>query len=173
MIISQKDKPDFRLKLIDETDLENLRVWKNKNKEYFFHQSVITKAQQITWYKDVYLTDKTNYMFVVEEKIGNGFMSVGCCGYRLKNDVVDVYNIMRGRKTGSEHQMSTAFMMMNAYIAKVLNYKITCVVLRQNPARSWYEKLGFEAVLNNDEYVTYELNKNKIPDFELEVQKND
>ena len=51
-------------------------------------------------------------------------MSVGCCGYRLKNDVVDVYNIMRGRKTGSEHQMSTAFMMMNAYIANAEDHEI-------------------------------------------------
>lgn len=170
MIIQDKKDDKYRLKKIDQYDIEDLRLWKNANKQYFFLKSDITPDQQVHWFEHIYAPDTENLMFVVQEYTQDGFVNVGCMGYRKKDYGWDVYNIMRGCKLHSKYKMSTAFMMMNAYIAQTHKGDICCKVLPDNPARKWYESIGFEVHHTEEEFVFYKLNKAKIPQFELEVK---
>jgi hypothetical protein len=160
------------LKEIDKNDIEDLRVWKNINKQYFFLKHDITPSQQLHWFESMYSDDPDNKMFVVQEFLGDTYVNVGCMGFRKKDYGWDVYNIMRGRKLNSDHKMSTAFMMMNAYISENFVGDICCKVLPGNPARKWYESLGFEIQSTAEEFVFYKLNKSKTPKFELEVNND-
>lgn len=171
--IFEKNNKKYRLKEIDKNDIEDLRVWKNENKESFFLKEDITPKQQLSWFKNIYSPDNENEMFMVQEFVGGVFINVGCMGFRKKNDDFDVYNIMRGRKLNSYYKMSTAFMMMNSYISKNFKGDICCKVLPENPAREWYELLGFEIEHEKAKFVLYKLNKSKIPNFELEVKNHD
>ena len=129
----------FSLKEIDLDDIEYLREWKNKHRNSFFHKEVITSEQQSKWF-DSYSIDPENNMFVV--MLAN--KAVGCMGYRMKDDIIDVYNIMRGVDTNDENfKMSDAFKLMLNYIHYKYHKKITCVVLNDNPAFQWYIKTDF------------------------------
>ena len=149
---------NFRLKLIEVDDIEELRLWKNKHKESFFLKKDITPEEQIKWF-EFYERDKENFMFVVQEGVDNYYIIVGCMGYRVKDNIVDVYNIMRGKRNkDSCNSMATAFTTMNVYISCKYKYDITCKVLNNNPARHWYEKLNFETTNQLSEYSEYKLN---------------
>lgn len=170
MIIFDKSDDLFRLKAIDIYDIEDLRLWKNANKKYFFLKTDIKPDQQVHWFEHFYTPDDDNHMFVVQEYTQSGFVNVGCMGFRKKEYGLDVYNIMRGVKLKSNYKMSTAFMMMNQYIADNYSGDICCKVLPENPARKWYESLGFEEQYKEEEFVFYRLNKSKLPQFDLEVK---
>lgn len=170
MIIFDKSDELYRLKEIDINDIEDLRLWKNANKEFFFLKTDITPEQQVHWFEHFYKQDNNNHMFVVQEYTQNGYVNIGCMGFRKKEYGQDVYNIMRGVKLKSNYKMSTAFMMMNKYISDNFEGDICCKVLLHNPARMWYESLGFEEQYKEKEFVFYRLDKSKITDFDLEVK---
>jgi len=162
MILYLENDSNFRLKLIDKNDIENLRVWKNKNKESFFLKEDITREQQINWFLK-YEKNKENFMFVVQEKTNDKYIDIGCMGYRIIKDKIDVYNIMRGYKVrNSTYTMATAFNMMNNYLFDTYKLDITCKVLISNKARNWYELLGFENKFTQDDYILYKLDINKL-----------
>lgn len=148
----------LRLKLIHECDIEDLRVWKNKSKQYFFLKQDISPKQQRKWFES-YQLNKENFMFVVQEFYDGSFINIGSMGYRDINGEIDVYNIMRGRKVhNSKNTMANAFTLMNNYIFDTCKLDITCKVLKENPANSWYEKVGFEKVKEVKDYWKYKLN---------------
>lgn len=161
------DNPNYRLKEIDSSDLEDLRTWKNANKQYFFHKEDITAEQQENWFFSYVERGTDDLMFVVQEQETNGaFINTGCMGYRKRDAIVDVYNIMRGRRVDSDNgvKMKDAFMLMNAYVNDTCNEDITCVVLSDNPTRTWYEACEFELQESSEEgHVLYKLNKTKAP----------
>ncbi|MEM5507014.1 hypothetical protein WNY81_19425 [Shewanella frigidimarina] len=149
MIIAD-EREIFYLQDVRVADLENLRLWKNKHRNSFFHKEIISPKQQADWF-DSYQSDSENKMFVV---MLDG-EAIGCMGYRIKEGIIDVYNIMRGVETNNEKfKMSDAFKLMLNFIKHKYKKKITCVVLNENPAFNWYVKNEFVV---KKEYETYSL----------------
>ena len=169
MILHHKNNPNFRLKLIEKSDIEDLREWKNENRQYFFYKEIITEEQQANWFEK-HKTNKQDFMFVVQENNATEFINIGCMGYRLENDNIDIYNIMRGRLVeNSKNSMADAFNMMNVYISDTYKLPVTCLVLNENPARKWYEKNSLELIKQNDDHVVYKLNACTLP--KIDIQK--
>ena len=50
LILTLTDHNDLRLRSIDDNDIEDLRNWKNKNKDSFFLNKEITEEQQQKWF---------------------------------------------------------------------------------------------------------------------------
>lgn len=69
------DYEDIRLIPIGKDDIENIRLLRNANKEYFFYAEEITVQEQIKWF-DKYLNNENDYMFKVV-KISNIYDIVG------------------------------------------------------------------------------------------------
>ncbi|MBL0274393.1 MAG: hypothetical protein IPQ06_15310, partial [Chitinophagaceae bacterium] len=71
---------DMRLRTIEKKDIENLRTWKNENKTSFFLNQDITPEQQEKWY-GMFITREHDYMFIVEQHVGNEWKEIGCMGF--------------------------------------------------------------------------------------------
>ena len=147
----------YHLRAINSTDIESLRLWKNANKEYFFHAEDIAADQQLAWYER-FIQRSNDHMFVVEELVGSNRRKIGCMGYRVKGSVVDVYNIMRGQPSlDNKFTMGQAFLLMTAYAAEREQMSVTCVVLKSNPALNWYAKNGFKVMSDQGDSLLLQL----------------
>jgi ribosomal protein S18 acetylase RimI-like enzyme len=132
-----------RLRLVAEGDAELMRLWKNENKQFFFHKQEITVEQQKAWFH-AYLSRPDDHNYAVEERVGSTYETVGLLACRLLEDTVDVYNVMRGRRTEPPAvSMGEALHVFCAEIARHYSVPITCKVLKNNPAIGWYLRNGF------------------------------
>jgi hypothetical protein len=166
VILSLADHEDLRLRAIGSEDIENLRVWKNKNKGSFFLNRDILPEEQEKWFAAFSKRDE-DFMFVVEQKVGDDWQRIGCLGFRKLADegCVDAYNIMRAVKIEpSSFTMSDAFRAMLAFAAlKYDDLPIRCKVLCGNPAVEWYKKNDFSIVTSvGNEYYLMELAKDSL-----------
>lgn len=127
------------LRAANENDLENLRQWKNEQREFFFHKDIITPEQQRAWFAK-FQARNHDYMFIVDLNS----KAIGCMGIRLLDDAWDIYNVILGltdyRKKG---YMGKAFQTMLTYAQSVSNCPFTLQVLKANPAVAWYKKNSF------------------------------
>jgi hypothetical protein len=160
--ILPKGHHDLRLRSINSNDLENLRQWKNENKQSFFMNQDITAEQQQKWYSN-FSERPDDHMFIVEQLDSENWVPIGCMGYRKLDDerCVDCYNIIRAvRLQPASFTMTDAFGTMLSYTAK--NYPglpIQVKVLSGNPAVSWYERNGFSKLYEKENYFLMELDK--------------
>ena len=143
------------LKPINLKDIELLRKWKNENRMYFFNKNIISSGEQVKWFED-FLKRENDYMFIIEF---DG-LNVGCIGFRLIDDVIDIYNVIIGDKRFlSKDIMRSAFALMYNFIINKYKNDITVKVLINNPARKWYEKNNFFIVYEKEDYVFMKLNR--------------
>jgi RimJ/RimL family protein N-acetyltransferase len=172
--IDSSHDPGFRLRAIDGDDLENLRLWKNANKNSFFLRRDIEPAEQEKWFEGFSSRDD-DHMFIVEQAVGGNWEPIGCMGFRLLEDegCVDAYNIIRSRKLEpASFTMADCFRTMLKYAAsKYPAPPIRCKVLRENPAVAWYEKNGFSIVVSPPEYHLMELDKKTLDSVLIEVNE--
>ena len=159
------DSPVFThqlIRLVNEKDLEYLRVWKNKYRKYFFFQKKITPQDQLKWYEG-YLNRNNDYMFAVLAPDGR---IIGCMGVRLNEEEQywDIYNVMRGSVS---HQglglMSEGLHKMINFALHKQNISIQLVVLKGNPAMQWYIKNGFIKINEDGLGVVMYYDTKKIP----------
>jgi hypothetical protein len=174
VFILNRGNAEFHLRSIDRDDLEDLRLWKNANKNSFFLKRDIDSAEQEKWFEGFSGRDD-DHMFIVEQAIGDDWESIGCMGFRLLEDegCVDAYNIIRSRKIEpASFTMADCFRTMLKYAAsKYPERPIRCKVLRQNPAVAWYEKNGFSIVRSPPEYHVMELDKKRLDSVLIEVNE--
>jgi hypothetical protein len=131
-----------RLRAIEARDLEDLRTWKNRNRERFFFKGILDPAQQARWYAG-FRSRADDYMFMVEAPRAPASQPFGCMGFRLVEAVVDVYNVIRGEDLrGADARMSDGLALMCSY-ALTFGRDITLKVLRDNPDVGWYERCFF------------------------------
>jgi hypothetical protein len=172
-IVKNTDHPDMRLRMIDIGDIEDLREWKNANKNSFFLRQDITPEQQGSWYAS-FRERADDFMFVVEQLSGVTWNKIGCMGFRYLADerCVDGYNIIRARKVGdASFSMSDAFRTMLAFAdSEYPDQPIRVKVLIGNPAVAWYERNGFKTVEEEDGYFLMEVDKQTLEDLNLEVE---
>lgn len=150
---------DLVLRIIEEKDLEHLRIWKNERRESFFFKEIITPEAQFNWFKSLQ-ERPDDYMFVVE----TSGCSIGCLGFRYVDECVDVYNVIRARfDVGGKGVMSKALRLMCSYaLESYATSTPSAKVLRSNPALSWYQQNGFNVVREHHEYVEIMLDLNKF-----------
>jgi len=133
------NSPKLLLKTVDESNLENLRLWKNENSAYFFFKDIITPYQQDIWYQ-AYLQRKYDLMFVATFE-NHAF---GCLGIRWQEGSWDVYNVILGiREFGKRGFMGLSLAALIEYAATLKGDPVTLKVLKSNPAVSWYQNMGF------------------------------
>ena len=149
LILSSPAHPDLRLRTIEKPDIENLRTWKNENKNSFFLNQDITPEQQEKWYGN-FINRDNDYMFMVEQNTAKEWKAIGCMGFRNLEDegAVDAYNIIRAQKIEpASFTMSDAFRIMLAYAVSLFPaLPVRCKVLSRNPAVMWYQKNEFSIV---------------------------
>jgi RimJ/RimL family protein N-acetyltransferase len=134
-----EDAPNLWLHTANETDLSNLREWKNKHRHFFFFNDEITPDQQAAWFLS-YQGRPKDFMFMVklEEE------AIGCMGIRLIDNIWDVYNVILGlSQFQGRGLMGKAFEAMLGYAMSRHPTQITLKVLKHNPAVAWYQKNGF------------------------------
>jgi RimJ/RimL family protein N-acetyltransferase len=152
-----KEFESLSLRAINENDLENLRHWKNEQREFFFHKDIITQEQQGAWFAK-FEARKHDYMFIVDLN-GN---AIGCMGIRLLDESWDIYNVILGLTNyGKKGYMGKAFQKMLAYAQSVKKCPITLQVLKSNPAVAWYIKNRFIVAAEHADYysLVYQFNK--------------
>lgn len=135
------------LRSIDDADLENLRSWKNANRQAFFFKDEITLEGQRDWFQG-YLGRAHDFMFVVE---ADG-QAVGCMGFRLAAGAADCYNIIGAPQSAGRGLMTQAMKVMCSYILKEHAPRLGCKVLKTNPAVGWYQKCGYSIVSDAADY---------------------
>ena len=122
-------EPPVSLRTIAEGDLEELRLWKNSNREAFFFKGEITPQMQRDWFNG-YLSRSADYMFVVE----SGGRKAGCMGFRMEGGAADAYNIIGVPAAQGKGILGRAMRLMCSYILKEHAKRIGCRVLKENPA---------------------------------------
>jgi len=149
---------EITLRTISETDLENLRQWKNANRFSFFFQDIITPEQQRRWFRD-YLRRANDYMFIV----AHANHAIGCMGFRFIDNIADIYNVIRGDPDwGKRGSMGQAMRLMCSYLISDSKTNIIAQVLLSNPAIVWYQKNGFDRHSEHSNYVEMKLNLSRF-----------
>ena len=70
----------------------------------------------------------------------------------MKKNIIDIYNVIRGKESLYGVSMMDAMKLMVSYIKNNFSCRINCEVLKSNPAVDWDKKCGF--VITN-EYSRY------------------
>lgn len=155
LLISLWGDDVLRLRSIVVDDIEYLRRWKNLNRKSFYFRQEIGADQQREWY-EAFCRRENDYMFVVEEMTGRGRRSIGCMGFRVLAREADIYNVIRGRKSGRPGAIGRAMTTMCGYVRSVHEGPITCEVLIDNPAVNWYISNGFSIREKQDDHYVME-----------------
>lgn len=150
--IVSEDRPPVSLRAIGQDDIEDLRLWKNANRQAFFFKGEITPEMQKDWFKG-YLSRPDDCMFMVESE----GLRAGCMGFRLISGAADAYNIIGAPAGQGKGILGRAMRLMCGYILKEHSKKIGCRVLKGNPALGWYKKLGYRVTSEREDHVQLEL----------------
>jgi ribosomal protein S18 acetylase RimI-like enzyme len=156
-------EPAVRLRLAAPDDRERMRVWKNANRQSFFHKDEITPAQQAAWFAEYERRDD-DHNYIVEETDGGSWAAVGVLACRLRDGDVDVYNVMRGARTGGGRaNMGAALQLLCATVRAHYGERISCKVLSDNPATEWYLRNGFTVAAEHPGYRLLVLDERRPP----------
>lgn len=161
---------NFRLRYIEGRDLELLREWKNENKKCFFYQNEISPKQQRQWFLG-FIERAYDYMFMVELVSKTSLDSIGCMGFRVIDNVIDVYNVIRGNKIDAGFTMGDALhLMLNFVVLEFYNKDIISKVLSDNPAIKWYQKNGFSIKEIKGNHFVMRFDKSKLQVIKFAVR---
>lgn len=140
------------LRTATEADCEDLRRWKNANRQFFFHTEMISAEQQRVWFQG-YSDRIDDWMFIVQDDRH----AIGCMGFRvLEAQQVDIYNVILGDKSQSgSGSMSQAIQLMCSYLVAQSPSEIIARVLNSNPAQAWYMKNNFRKGRVYDSYTEF------------------
>ena len=139
------------------SDIEYLRVWKNTHKEFFFYKNEIEKEAQLNWYNQYSLKNNDD-MFIIE----NSNEKIGCIGVRLFQEFADIYNVILGNKAYKGKHIMTSAMGATIALCSLMykNVPVRVRVLKNNPAITWYQKIGFVPMDNSEDYLLMEYRNN-------------
>lgn len=159
IILAVQGNSHLMLRAAAAADLEDLRQWKNDQREFFFYKNEISLDQQKIWYA-AFQSRPLDLMFMT---ILDG-QSFGCMGIRWLDNAWDIYNVILGRpEFGGRGLMSQAFKTMLAHALSVKRSPIALQVLKHNPAVKWYLKNQFVITAERDDHyaMLFKFNSNQ------------
>ena len=138
----------LNLRSATQRDLGFLRAWKNDQRQFFFHQDLISIEQQQQWF-DNFIQRPYDHMLMVEVDA----KAMGCMGIRLLDSEWDIYNVILGDAAyAKQGHMARAFAAMLRMALQQHAYPITLKVLKHNPAHGWYLKNGFVTAFEAEDH---------------------
>jgi perosamine synthetase len=137
----------LNLREIDSTDLSKMLIWRNneENRKWFFTQDEITNAQQEEWY-NLYLEDKTDFMYIIETKEGVPIGTIGIKNIDKRNKQAEIGRLIIGEKDYLRKGFATeATKILVNYCFEKLNLnRIYLEVFKHNiKAINMYKQVGF------------------------------
>jgi len=147
--------------------IEQLRIWKNENKKSFFYNKDITPDEQLIWFKK-YRNRENDHIFIIDYR----GIFIGCIGFRVIDEIIDIYNVILGEKEYSgKNLVGKAINILCSYLLDKYDFKITCKVLLNNPARNWYRKNGFSDDSKYGNYVLMQFNLKNFKKIKYKIEK--
>ena len=145
---------DFQIRSVEPRDIETLRVWKNKNREFFHFKKIISPHAQIEWFQ--IFSAKPDRDLLICEHEGE---LVACVGFR-ENDAqtVELFNLICGK----DELLGTGVVKEFVYHCfRVLSDSYAFVnleVLKSNArAVNWYIRQGFRKEHEAETYYNLKL----------------
>ena len=74
----------------------------------------------------------------------------------MKKNIIDIYNVIRGKESLYGVSMMDVMKLMVSYIKNNFSCRINCEVLKSNPAVDWYKKCGFVITNEYNRYLDME-----------------
>jgi len=144
--IKSKDIDNLSIRSISHRDIELLRTWKNEHRNSFFFQKIITPEMQDNWFQS-YAQKNDDFMMIILQSN----QIIGCIGFRLIKDKIDVYNVILGQKEFTKKGlMANALKLVcKEAMRRYPKMPIMASVIKTNPALQWYLRRGF---VISDEY---------------------
>lgn len=136
------------LREIEKSDLEMLRLWRNANKEFFFTQTEITPEKQKDWYKNHYLNNPNDTIYMVSYR----GKPVGTLAMIKQGDDYEIGRVMLGEKEYARHGVMGAATekLLDKYKTSGDTQRVFLEVIKTNiPAIKFYELHGFKKVSAN------------------------
>ncbi|HAN10434.1 MAG TPA: N-acetyltransferase [Clostridiales bacterium] len=141
------------LRPLNENDLETLMNWRNKDKirEWFLNNRVITKEEQIVWFER-YISNNDDMMFIIEDTTLN--LPIGVVAlYNIDNtrNIAEFGRLMigeeiaRGKSIGYK---ASKLICHFAFSTLNMNEVYLSVLANNTPAINIYEKVGFKGTCN-------------------------
>lgn len=150
--LSARGGAGARLRAAAAGDLETLRLWRNANRTAFFCQEEISPQAQRRWHEG-YLARQDDALFIVEA----AGRPAGCAGARRSGGETELYNVMAAPGARVPGAMSGALLLLCSWAADHHGAPVGCRVLRGNPARAFYESLGFRLVEERPDHARLRL----------------
>lgn len=171
LFISTEKYSSMRLRSITGDDIDALRIWKNKNRDGFFYKKVIVPDEQKTWFQG-YLQRDDDWIFVTEiADVNRDWERFGCLGYRIIDGTIDLYNIIRGKRTDYKSSMRSMMELLTSFLCQRYDMAIKCDVLIGNPAVEWYNKCGFFVTEQKMGYYIMEFDRKRREILKVEQEE--
>jgi ribosomal protein S18 acetylase RimI-like enzyme len=138
-------------------DIELLRVWKNANRDAFFHRVEITPEDQRRWFAG--FSQRTDAQMFILELDG---VALGCVGFRfVASGSVDLFNLILGDVSTKRRGLMSAFYgTLERELAQRGVSRVQLRVLRTNaPGIAFYERHGFTRYDATDDGESFALEK--------------
>ena len=147
--LTSQDKDKFIIRSISLQDIELLRIWKNDHRDSFFFKEIITPEMQNNWFQS-YSQKSHDFMMIVLQDNER----IGCIGFRLIRDTVDIYNVILGQKEFSKkgYMANALKLVCREAMRRYPKIPIIASVIKSNPALQWYFRRGFVVTAEFDEY---------------------
>lgn len=151
----------IRLRPVAKKDLEFCRALRNENRYACFYQKEISKKEQKKWW-GLYCSEPGE-LFVVEKRVGFRYARIGCVGYKIRDDFVDLYNVMLLHKWRGQGIVPLAIGMLKTVLPDECKWMpIGVYVLRSNyDEYKWYLRNGFLVVSESDTYYLMYMKDNQ------------
>jgi RimJ/RimL family protein N-acetyltransferase len=131
---------------VSDRDIERLTVWRNDNSRYFLTDFIATPERTRNWVISAAGPDLSRILFLLDTPDGETFGHVGLCSIDEDKSYCELDNIVRGNG-GPKGAMAAAVDALTRWTTEALGLKHLWVrVIADNPAVSFYERLGFQFV---------------------------
>lgn len=132
-----------RSDFLNPDDVVCLTEWRNRNAYSFLTEFLATESRTSTWLSHSVHDDPGKILFMIENKLGSPIGHMGLSSTDWKLSYVEVDAVVRGAAS-EKGLMSAALLSLIEWARNQLEIKnIGVRVLSDNPALTFYEKIGF------------------------------
>jgi hypothetical protein len=149
--------PAVALRSIGAGDIDELRLWKNASREWFFHKEEISPAAQKAWFEG-YLRRDRDFLFAVEA----GGRRAGFMGFRLVDETADIYAFIARPETGGRETLGRALKLLISCIKAEHSARIVSKLVFGDPALASFLEQGFRVAAKTEGYDTLELDASRF-----------